>query len=334
MMEVKVCPSTLHCGYATYSPVALRRLFDGVPVSHQLDFAFEKELNRQLIAENMGRISVSGAQEKMSVVVEDRKIRFARAGERGTHILKPAPFDYDLVARKQIPANEHLTMQIASQVYGIITAENGLCFDRSGHPVYITRRFDILPDGSKARMDDLASIVGRNEQTDGKYFKYEGSYEEIALAIKEVIPAWPVALDRFFRLMLFNYIYGNGDAHMKNFSIINTGSENQLAPAYDLLNTSLHLNGDDLGLKGGLLRSGWKSDVLEHTGHPCRTDYETFGRQIGMTSRRIEAAIKDFSVLPDKTIELVGSSFLDKKMQRKYLTIVKERLSRFNRQSE
>ena len=170
-MKVNVCPSLLTEGYDTYSPAALRRLFAGASVSYMLDFDFEKDVYRQVISENMGRISVSGAQEKMSAVVDNGTIRLASEGERSTHILKPAPLDYDLVARKQIPANEHLTMQIASQVYGIITAENGLCFDRSNHPVYITKRFDILPDGNKARMDDFAVIVGRNEQTDGKYFK-------------------------------------------------------------------------------------------------------------------------------------------------------------------
>ena len=333
-MEVKVCPGLLTEGYDTYSPAALRQLFDGASVSHLLNFDFEKDVDRQVIAENMGRISVSGAQEKMSAVVDNGTIRLALEGERSTHILKPAPLDYDLVARKQIPANEHLTMQIASQVYGIITAENGLCFDRSGHAVYITKRFDILPDGNKARMDDFAAIIGHNEQTDGKYFKYEGCYEDIALAIRKVIPAWPVALDRFFRLVLFNYIYGNGEAHMKNFSIINADGETRPAPAYESLNTRLHLKGGDLGLKGGLLRNGWKSDVFENTGHPCRTDFESFGKQIGLTPRRINAAIKDFLLLPDKTVLLIERSFLDKKMQRKYLSIVKERISRFNRHSD
>lgn len=80
-------------------------------------------------------------------------------------------------------------MQIARQVYGIVTAENGLCFTKDGQTVYITKRFDILPDGTKAEMEDFASLVGRNEQTDGTYFKYSiwrtnridrGSYQESA----------------------------------------------------------------------------------------------------------------------------------------------------------
>lgn len=333
-MEVIVCPALLLDGFESYSPAALRRLFDGKPISHQLEFDFEKDIDRLAIAENMGRISVSGAQEKMSAVIDDGKIRLAGEKERSTHILKPAPLDYDLVARKQIPANEHLTMQIASQVYGIVTADNGLCFDSSGHPVYITKRFDILPDGTKVRMDDFASILGRNEQTDGSFFKYEGSYEEIAMAIRKIVPAWPVALDRFFRIVLFNYIYGNGDAHMKNFSIMNVGGENLLTPAYDLLNTTLHLNGDDFGLKGGLFRSGWKSDVFENAGHPCKKDFEMFGVHIGLAPRRVASAIEVFSILPDKTGALVTNSFLDKNMKRKYISIVQERLSRFNRQSK
>ncbi len=72
-----------------------------------------------------------------------------------------------------IPANEHLTMQIASQVYGISTAANGLCFTpRKGQTVYILR-FDILPDGSKLPMEDFASLIGRNEPTAGLHFQIQ-----------------------------------------------------------------------------------------------------------------------------------------------------------------
>ncbi len=73
-------------------------------------------------------------------------------------------------------------MQIASQVYGIKTAANGLRFTPKGQAVYITRRFDILPDGSKVPMEDFASLIGKNEQTSGHQFKCNGNYEEIAKA--------------------------------------------------------------------------------------------------------------------------------------------------------
>lgn len=334
MVQLKVCPSTLQEGYAAYSPQAIKRLFDGHKVSPFLDFDFEKDVHRESISSNMGRVSVSGAQEKMTAVIDQGKIRLAQDHERSTYLLKPAPLDYDIPTRKQMPANEHLTMQIASQVYGIITAENGLCFDAGGHAVYITKRFDITPEGKKIPMEDFASLAGRNEQTDGKYFKYEGCYEDIALAIKRYIPAWPVALERFFKLVVFNYIFGNGDDHLKNFSVQRLGDDFQLAPAYDLMNTDLHIHGDDLGLNGGLMRSGWKSDVFDRTGHPCKVDFIALGKRIGLPASRINGIVTLFSSIPPEVETLVGRSFLNDKMKRSYLRIVNERVSRFKRDSE
>ena len=83
-------------------------------------------------------------------------------------------------------------------------------------------------------------------------------------------------MERFFELVVFNYIYANGDDHLKNFSLILQGEDYRLAPAYDLLNTSLHVNGDDLGLDGGLSPNIIKTDVYTQTGHPCRLDFERF----------------------------------------------------------
>jgi len=333
-METNVCPSTLQAGFNGYSPTAIKRLFDGKKVSPFLDFCFEKEAQQEEIASNMERISVSGVQEKMTAVIEGGKIRLAQTNEQGTHILKPAPMDFGLIARKQMPANEHLTMQIARQAYGIITAENGICFDAENQMVYITKRFDIAPDGKKIPMEDFASLVGKNEQTDGTYFKYEGCYEDIAIAIRQFISAWPVAMERFFKIVVFNYIYGNGDDHLKNFSIQRLGNDFRLAPAYDLMNTSLHIDGDDFGLNGGLRRDGQKSEVWLRTGHPCLTDFTAFGETIGIASARVQAIIEQFLSVPDKAKELVARSFLNEKMRRNYLRIVNERTSRFRRNSE
>ena len=128
MKELNHCPSTLADGFSTYSPTACKKLFDGQKVSHLLDFEIDEisKTSETMIA--MRRISVSGAQEKFPAVIENGIIRISQTDERSRYILKPAPWDNTLYTRKQIPANEHLTMQIASQVYGIITAENGLCF--------------------------------------------------------------------------------------------------------------------------------------------------------------------------------------------------------------
>ena len=335
MKELNHCPSTLADGFSTYSPTACKKLFDGQKVSHLLDFEIDEISKTSETMVAMRRISVSGAQEKFPAVIENGIIRISQTDERSRYILKPAPWDNNtLYTRKQIPANEHLTMQIASQVYGIITAENGLCFTPHGDMVYITKRFDIAKDGSKYLMEDFASLVGKNEAEQGTYFKYDGCFEDIAYAIKRYIPAWMIAMERFFKLVVFNYIYGNGDDHLKNFSIMRIGEHYQLAPAYDLMNTCLHIEGDDLGLNGGLSLTLEKSDVYERTGHPCRLDFERFGEHIGLKKKRIEMILDSFSVLPDEVERLTNNSFLNDKLKRTYLRIVKERIQRFNRKSE
>jgi serine/threonine-protein kinase HipA len=334
MVEIKYCPSTLAEGYNTYSPQAAKRLFDGKKVSPFLDFNINELKQSDVIVRAMQRISVSGVQEKFSGLIDKNSIRIAESNERSTYIVKPAPWDETIATRKQIPANEHVTMQIARQVYGIVTAENGLCFTKDGQAVYITKRFDILPDGKKVHMEDFATLVGRNEQTDGTYFKYSGCYEDVAKCIRNTIAAWMVDMERFYELVIFNYIYANGDDHLKNFSVIRQGGDYRLAPAYDLMNTSLHVNGDDLGLDGGLSPNIEKSDVYNRTGHPCRLDFERFGTQIGLTDARIKRVLDKYMQVPELTTKLVGNSFLNDKMKRKYLRIVDERVKRFVRNSE
>ena len=98
---------------------------------------------------------------------------------------------------------------------------------------------NLLPDGTKAEMEDFAALIGRNEQSDGTYFKYSGCYEDIARCIRKYIPAWMVDMERFFELVVFNYIYANGDNHLKNFSVIRQGGDYRLAPAYESLNVTL-----------------------------------------------------------------------------------------------
>ena len=314
-----------------YSPRVLKTLFFGKQVSPYLDFSIKGLKKSGEAAAAVERISVSGVQEKFPAVIDCGKIRLAREGERSTHILKPAPWDETIATRRHIPANEHLTMQIASQVYGIQTAANGLCVSSDGQLVYITRRFDILPDGAKAEMEDFASVCGRNEQTDGLHFKYSGTYEDIALGIRKYVSGWMVDMERFFDLVVFNYIYGNGDDHLKNFSLIRQGEDYRLAPAYDLLNTSLHVQGDDFGLDGGLSAKMFRSDEYDRTGHPCCSDFEQFASLIGIVPLRAAKLLDRYMAVPEETLSLLHDSYLPVKLQRTYLRIVKERVARFIR---
>ena len=134
MKELTICPSTLQEGYNTYSPTARKALFDGHAVSHifsEPNPDTETEEANEAV-KSIGRISLSGAQPKFSIVVDHDKLRYIREGEQGTFILKPRPTGYQIINKDFCAANEHVTMQIASQVYGIETAVNALCFFDDG----------------------------------------------------------------------------------------------------------------------------------------------------------------------------------------------------------
>lgn len=335
MKTIEVCPSTLRPGFTHYSPHAVKELFDGAAVLPFIDIDFENERDQSLAMENMNNMSISGAQEKFSSIVENGKIRLTRAGEQATHILKPAPFNLSLSTRKQIPANEHLTMQMAAQVYGIRTASNGLCFSSGGQPVYITKRFDVINGQKEGSQEDFATVLQMTEEGIGSHFKYHGNYAQIADAIRQFVPAWMPQMEQFFRMVVFDYLFGNEDAHLKNFSLMNRNGEYFLAPAYDLINTCVHIQGDnDLGLKDGLSPDIEKSDEYVRTGHPCRLDFERFAERIGLPKKRAAQVLDMFMEIPQEAYTLINHSFLNDKMKRAYKRVIEERRNRFVRKSE
>ena len=320
MEELKFCPSTLKEGYNTYSPEACRKLFGGKQVSHILDFDSPNNDSADSTdyAEHIGRISLSGVQPKGSLVLRDGSLMKPKEGERGEYILKPAPVSYALLERKYCPANEHLTMQMAAQAYGIETAANALCFFRDGEAAYITKRFDVAPDGSKYPQEDFASLAGLTKANGGTNYKYGVlSYEDCADIIRRYVRAAQVDLLRFFRVVLFNYITLNDDAHLKNFSLIDRGNgDYRLAPAYDLINTSLHLHTPQIfALEKGLFKEGMKMTDI-HT--VDRNDFEEFGRRIGLPERMVKREIDTFAEESPIALELIERSFLPEALKKSY----------------
>ena len=320
MEELKHCPSTLKEGFSTYSPEACRKLFGGKQVSHILDFDSPNNNSADSTdyAEHIGRISLSGVQPKGALVLRDGSLRKPKEGERGEYILKPAPESYALLERKYCPANEHLTMQMAAQAYGIETAANALCFFRNGEAAYITKRFDVAPDGSKYSQEDFASLAGLTKANGGTNYKYGVlSYEDCADIIRRYVRAAQVDLLRFFRVVLFNYITLNDDAHLKNFSLIDRGNgDYRLAPAYDLINTSLHLRTPQIfALEKGLFKEGMKMTDI-HT--VDRNDFEEFGRRIGLPDRMVKREISTFAEESPIALGLIERSFLSEELKKSY----------------
>lgn len=318
MKDLTVCPSILQEGYDTYSPIARRTLFDGHAVSHIFSEASPDtgtvEANEAV--KSVGRISLSGAQPKFSIVVDDDKLRYIREGEQGTFILKPRPTAYQIINKDFCVANEHVTMQIASQVYGIETAANALCFFDDGTPAYITRRFDVHSKG-KYKQEDFAALLGYTKDNTGSNYKYDkASYEECAEVIHRYVKATLIDIRRFFRIILFNFVTLNDDAHLKNFSLIERNGEYRLSPAYDLINTSLQLmNPHIFALDKGLFKEGM---AFSDTHTISRSDFEEFGKRIGLPIKVIKQEIDMFAAEQPLVKELLGRSFLSPSLQKQY----------------
>lgn len=320
-----VCPSTLAKGNTTYSNTALRRMFKGKKVSHILpyDSPTSNETLGALFDENIKRISISGVQEKFSVLLEKNKLRLIKEGEQGEYILKPIP---NVSKQKnQLPANEQLTMQIARQVYGIDTAENALVFFKNGEPAYITKRFDIKENGSKWAQEDFASLAERTPQTHGEDYKYSGNYLELFELMKKYVPAYNIEALKLFKLILFNYLFSNGDAHFKNFSLLETElGDFKLSPAYDLLNSRIHISDTDFALDEGLLPK-------QHAKGKIKEQFYTLGKMAGIQQKLVE---KTMEVLLSKEAEvkvLIHHSFLNDATKKNYEQAYLTRLKKLNR---
>jgi len=317
--EFKYCPGTLAEGFTTYSPGCLRSLFDGKKVNHYLQYEMPQQNEKvaEQFLENRKHISISGVQEKLSLILERNILRLTKEGEQGTYILKPIPRDLKKV--DQVPANEHLTMQIAKQVYGLNTAGNAMIFFKGGSPAYITRRFDIKKEGGKWGKEDFASLAGKTKDNAGANFKYEYSYEELGLLIQKFVPAWRVEIEKYFSLVVFNFLFSNGDAHLKNFSLLESlKGDYLLSPAYDLINTSMHVNDTDFALDKGLFKDDFKSDQYKKSGHPSSADFKEFAIRIGILESRIEKLLSPFIENQTFVKTLINRSFLSEPNKRGY----------------
>lgn len=329
--ELKYCPGSLAEGFSTYSSSCLRNLFSGKKVNHVLpyDAPQQSEEVAEQFMENRKRISISGVQEKLSFLLEKNLLRLTNDGEQGTYILKPIPRDLKKV--DQVPANEHLTMQIAKQVYGLSTAENALIFFKNGSPAYITKRFDVKEEGGKWGKEDFASLAGKTKDNAGDNFKYEYSYEEVGMLIQEYVSAWRVEIEKYFSLVVFNFLFSNGDAHLKNFSVLESSKGDYLlSPAYDLVNTRLHVDDSDFALDKGLFADSYKSEEYKKSGHPSKNDFIEFARRIGVAEGRVEKLLNPFLVKQTFVDTLVKHSFLSDANKRGYLLMYNTRRNFLN----
>lgn len=310
--EITRCPGTLAEGYNTYSRTCLKWLFNGKKVYHVLPYfspATKLETD-DLFIQSQKQLSISGVQEKFSVLLEKNKLRLIREGERGTYILKPIPG----IGKRadQMPANEHLTMQIARQVFGLETAENALVFFQDGAAAYITKRFDYDDLGNKLAQEDFASLAGRTPQTHGEDYKYQGNYLELFEIMNATVPAYKIEAPKLLRLILFNYLFSNGDAHFKNFSLLETRmGDFRLSPAYDLLNSRMHIEDTDFALHDGLLPRNLKQGTISQ-------QFRVLAECAGVQEITYEKLRRLLLGKSNDVEKLIANSYMDEKAKRNY----------------
>ncbi len=318
--EITHCPGTLAEGFSSYSRTALNRVFQGKKVNHLLPYespAFNTE-NAMLFDNNRKHLSISGVQEKFSVLLIKNKLRLTEDGEQGTHILKPIPG----AGKKpdQMPANEHLTMQIARQVFGIETAENALIFFKDGSPAYITKRFDVNEDGTKLAQDNLATLAQKTPQTHGEHYKYLGNYLELFELLQAYLPTYKTEAPKLFKLLLFNFLFANGDAHLKNFSILETAfGDYRLSSAYDLLNSRIHIDDKDFALDDGLLPKNKSQGKIA-------AQFARLGQLAGISEKIYLDSMALMTSKSELVEQLISASFLNPSTKRSYLQMYQGRL--------
>lgn len=330
-IEIKYCPGSLKGGFTTYSGAVLKRMFDNKKVHHVLPFASPdtEGPEQEKFIENRKRISISGVQEKLSVIRVKNKLRLTEPGEQGQYILKPIPRDIKKVS--QVPANEHLTMQIARQVYDISTAENALIFFANDKPAYLTRRFDLKPSGGKYLQEDFAAIAGKTKDNAGEDFKYNYSYLELGQLIAKHISAAEVELEKYFRLVLFNYLFSNGDAHLKNFSLIESADGDMImSPAYDLVCTRIHVNDSDMALQSGLSEEAMGNPSFIATGYYGYDDFLDFGLALDLKATRVRRILDLMRTEQEAVYTLIAHSYFDDETKALYAHLYQEKLKRLN----
>lgn len=276
-----------------------------------IDFDLKQleELAKQIIIKS---VAVTGVQPKLSLDLEKHKDELSRltiVGLHGDYILKPPSVEY-----AELPENEDLTMHLAELVK-IKTAKHSLIRLRSGELAYLTKRFDRknTSTGSvqaqKIAVEDFCQLSENLTE-----HKYRGSVEMIGRLTYQFTTNKGFEAQRLFELVLFSYLTGNADMHLKNFSLMeNTLGEYELSPAYDLLNTALVITDDK---EESALTINGKKNRLKHS------DFDSLALSLKINEKSLQSIYERFNNVLPEWIVFIKQSFLSKKMQKSYVELL------------
>ena len=292
-----------------FHPGCAKKFFgmEKVPV---LDYTCD-DLEKLAVQVIKDQTSLTGVQPKLSLHLNEQegKRRLTIVGLWGDFICKPQTVQFG-----QMPETEDLTMHLAELARINVVphtlmrmADNSLC--------YLTKRIDRSGSGEKIAMEDMCQLTERLTE-----HKYKSSYERIGKAIMQYSSMPKMDVVNFFETVLFSWITGNNDMHLKNFSLYEPkDAVIRLTPAYDMLNASILNPGDDEEL--ALTLNGKKKRLL-------RSDFITAGTTMGGEQKTIERLIRKYVKLLPEMKELIGASFLGDELKDKYTLLITERIGR------
>lgn len=298
-------------GQVDYHPACAKKMFGSTEVP---ELPYDHSQIRQ-IAKTVIRTktTVPGVQAKLSMdiqKVEGEIKRFTIVGLQGRFILKPQTDHYT-----ELPENEDLTMHLAQQA-GIAVVPHCLARFTDGRLVYLTKRIDRTKKNEKIAMEDLCQLS--EQLTDSKY---RGSYDKISKVIKQYSAAPMLDVVNFWQVVLFSWIVGNSDMHLKNFSLYAPDGQHILSPAYDMINTLIVMPEDTeelaLSLNGRQRKITWR-------------DFEQSMTRSGVPEKVQENMRAQFTKVLPQWEETIRNSFLSEEMQYQYIAMINERLARLN----
>ncbi|MBK7408451.1 MAG: HipA domain-containing protein [Saprospirales bacterium] len=313
MKRCLFCYQPLEEKEADFHPSCSRKIF-GTPIPPELPYSEDQmaELATQVIR---SQVTVPGVQAKLSLNVAPGKSkndpkRFTIVGLWGSYILKPPSPHYP-----QLPEVEDLTMHLASFA-GIGTVPHSLIRLQSGNLAYITKRVDRVKKG-KLHMEDMCQLTERLTED-----KYRGSYEQIAKAIIRYSAHPGLDVVNFFEVVLFSFLTGNADMHLKNFSLIRQpGAGAVLSPAYDLLSTALVNPADEEDL--ALTLNGKKKKIN-------RNDFIAAFQTAGLDPKQQENIFRKMERAKSRWLAFIESSFLSDAFKKNYEELIRKRSERLS----
>ena len=302
------CPITYELCKGKYSKTGLAKL------SHRLtelvDLPFTAQEQRREAASRATKMSIQGVQPKLSARLSVKSSSLEIVDIKGTFILKPQSDIF-----REVPENEDVTMKMA-KILGIDVPLTGLVFSKDESLSYFIKRFDRYGTNKKKHLEDFAQLTNNTRET-----KYNRSMEKLIPVIDSNCTFPLIEKRKLFRRMLFCFLIGNEDMHLKNFSLIMHDNIIELSPAYDLLNSTISMERatEEFALPlAGKKRKITRKDLVTY-----------FGKDwLRLTGKTIESEIQNIKDKKPDLESLINISFLTKEMKEKYLELMSNRYER------